>query len=226
MKLKATLIAAATLAVGVISSQAQVYSQNIVGYINVNLTNGFNFVANKLDLDGTGTNNTIQSVIGTNFPTTTTKVLAWDPVSQTYKSVTLLANGWSSGTAGAYVKNALQPGGGVFISVAAPTNFTMVGQLIPQGTNQTVYPSQFQIVSYPWPVSGYLTTNLNYAPNAPIGTSFDTVLQWNPNTQTFVTHKKLASTWQAGSPNLGVTEPFFLLPNQTTTWTNGFAYPQ
>jgi hypothetical protein len=35
MRTKALLIAAAALAAGVISSQAQVYSQNIVGYVNV-----------------------------------------------------------------------------------------------------------------------------------------------------------------------------------------------
>jgi len=222
MKAKTLLIAAATLAVGAITSQAQVYSQNIVGYINVQLTNGFTFVANQLDLDGTGTNNTIQSVIGTNFPTTSTKVLAWDIPSQGFKTVTLFASGWSGGLAGTAVKNALQPGGGVFIQSAVVTNFTIVGQVMPPQTNQTSYASTYQVVSYPWPVSGYLTTNLNYAPNAPIGTTYDQVLQWNVTAQGFVTHKKFAGSWSGGSPNIGVAEPFFLIPNQTTTWTNGF----
>jgi len=40
MKTKALLIAAATLAVGVLSSNAQVYSQNIVGYVNLNAKSG------------------------------------------------------------------------------------------------------------------------------------------------------------------------------------------
>jgi hypothetical protein len=225
MKAKTLLIAAATLAVGAITSQAQVYSQNVVGYINVQLTNGFNLVANQLDLDGTGTNNTIGGVLGTNFPVNTTKVSTWDPATSGYRTVTLLASGWSSGSAGPYIKNAIQPGGSFFVQVASPTNFTIVGTVLPNATNNTVYPSQYQMTAYKWPVSGYLTTNLNYAPNAPIGTTYDTVLQWNPATQGFVTHKKLAATWQAGSPLLGVAEGFFLIPNQSTTWTNGFTIP-
>jgi len=228
MKTKTLLIAAATLAVGVIASQAAVYSANIVGYINVPLTNGYNAFANQLDLDGTGTNNTIQTVIGTNLPVNT-KVYTYDPSISGYRYVTLFASGWSSGAAGPYVKTALQPGGGTFIFIPGSnvsTNVTLVGNVLPPATNNTVYLSQYQMASYRWPVSGYLTTNLNYAPNAPVGTSYDLVLQWNPVTQLFVTHKKFATTWQAGSPNIGVAESFFLIPNQTTTWTNYFPTPQ
>jgi len=43
MRTKTLLIAAAALVAGVISSQAQVYSQNIVGYINLTVTNGAKF---------------------------------------------------------------------------------------------------------------------------------------------------------------------------------------
>jgi hypothetical protein len=225
MKAKTLLIAAATLAVGAITSQAQVYSQNIVGYINVQLTNGFNLVANQLDLDGTGTNNTVQTFMGTNFPVNTTKVLAWDPISQGYKSITLLASGWGSGTAGPFVKAGLQPGKGVFIQVASATNFTMVGQVLSPGTNYTVYPSQYQLASFQWPVAGFLTTNLNYAPNSP-NPNFDKVLTWSAASQSFTTHSKLAGSWQAGSPNIAVAQSFFLLPNQSTTWTNYFVTPQ
>ncbi|HUC86042.1 MAG TPA: hypothetical protein VL970_12670, partial [Candidatus Acidoferrales bacterium] len=60
---KTLLIAAAALAVSVISSRAQVYSQNIVGYINVPETAGaLSLEAPQLDLDGTGTNNTLSSL--------------------------------------------------------------------------------------------------------------------------------------------------------------------
>ena len=45
---KTLLIAAATLAASIISSQAQVYSQNIVGYVNVPAVNGFTVIANPL----------------------------------------------------------------------------------------------------------------------------------------------------------------------------------
>ncbi len=55
MKAKTLLIAAAALAAGVISSQAQVYSANVVGYVNVVLPAGqFVLASNPLD-DGTNT---------------------------------------------------------------------------------------------------------------------------------------------------------------------------
>jgi hypothetical protein len=49
---KTLLIAAAALAAGVISSQAQVYSQNIVGYVNTPVPAGFVNIANPLDASG------------------------------------------------------------------------------------------------------------------------------------------------------------------------------
>jgi len=66
MKTKTLLIAAAALAVGVISSQAQVYSQNIVGYVNKPLPLGFSSVAIPLN-DASGVNyvtNTIPNTGG------------------------------------------------------------------------------------------------------------------------------------------------------------------
>jgi hypothetical protein len=61
---KTLLIAAAALAASVISSQAQVYSQNIVGYVNSPLAAGFVNVANPLDAsDASGVNNSITNVI-------------------------------------------------------------------------------------------------------------------------------------------------------------------
>jgi hypothetical protein len=226
MKAKTLLIAAATLAVGAITSQAQVYSQNIVGYVNVTLTNGFNLVANQLDLDGTGTNNTVYTTVGTNLPTSS-KIYAYDPTLPGYRYITLNANyTWTAGTSGGFVKNNLQPGGSVFVYVpgtGVTTNITFVGTVLQQ-TNATTYPAQYQMVAYPFPEAGYLTTNFNYVANAPTGTptTYDKVLTWNPTTQLFTTHTKLAGSWQGGSPNLGVAQGFFLVPNQTTTWTNGF----
>jgi len=53
MRTKTLLIAAAALAVGVISSQAQpVYSQNIVGYVNSSIAAGFTALNTPLDVAG------------------------------------------------------------------------------------------------------------------------------------------------------------------------------
>ena len=69
-------------------AQSNVYSLNVVGYINVSYTNRFQMVANQLDLDGTGTNNTVQTVFSTNVPGLTT-VYTFTPGSG-YASATLI----------------------------------------------------------------------------------------------------------------------------------------
>jgi hypothetical protein len=63
---KTLLMAAAALAAGVISSQAGVYSANIVGYVNQTLPLGFVNIANPLDIadpSGSGVNNSITNVL-------------------------------------------------------------------------------------------------------------------------------------------------------------------
>jgi hypothetical protein len=55
MRTKALLIAAAALAAGVVSTQAQVYSQNIVGYVNQPLPVGYNNVALPLTISAGNT---------------------------------------------------------------------------------------------------------------------------------------------------------------------------
>jgi len=61
---KTLLIAAAALASSIISSQAQVYSQNIVGYVNSPILPGFNNLANPLDAsDASGINNAITNTV-------------------------------------------------------------------------------------------------------------------------------------------------------------------
>jgi hypothetical protein len=64
MRTKALLIAAAALAVGIITSKAQVYSQNIVGYVNQPVNFGFNTIATPLDSStGNSLTNLIQGIV-------------------------------------------------------------------------------------------------------------------------------------------------------------------
>jgi hypothetical protein len=84
MKTKTLLIAAAALAAGVISSQAQtpVYSANIVGYVNQPLVSGYVNVANPLDLGaGNSLTNVIQNVpVGGSGPLDGALVYIWNGV--------------------------------------------------------------------------------------------------------------------------------------------------
>lgn len=58
---KTLLLAAAALAASVISSNAQVYSQNIVGYVNTQLSVGYNLIANPLTTGATNGANEVFS---------------------------------------------------------------------------------------------------------------------------------------------------------------------
>src|SRR6266403_950334 len=124
MRTKALLCAAGLLAAGAFTAMAQsnVYSLNVVGYVNVSLTNGFTLLANQLDLDGNLTNNTVVGIFSTNFPTLT-QVITFNPSSGGYATATFLANGtWSGGGAGnAAVNVGLRPGAGVWVHIPDPT---------------------------------------------------------------------------------------------------------
>jgi hypothetical protein len=223
MKLKATLIAAATLAVGVISSQAQVYSQNIVGYVNLTITNGFSLIANPLDYDGTGTNNTLYTTLGTNWPNLT-KVYSYTPAGG-YKTATFsTSSGLWTGSAGiAQANQELAPGGGVFISVPGTfsNTITLAGQIYPvkapapgysfSGTNILTISPGFQILSAGFPVSAGIQTGLGYVP-----THLDKVYLYNGgySTKTYNT----GTTWVGGEPTPAVGQAFYLNAVSSTNW--------
>src|SRR5882724_281686 len=161
MRTKTLLLTAAIAMAGIASSLAQgnVYSQNIVGYVNVVLVGGTNFslVANPLD-DGT---NPCASLLAS-LPNKS-QVQVWNPA----------LNGgagdfdFSQKTAGAWSPNlSIPPGTGFFVkpqSAAAITN-TFVGQVIipPGGTNTVALPAlSFRLVGSPVPYAGNLQDPAN-----------------------------------------------------------------
>jgi len=177
MRTKTLLIAAAALAAGLMVSSAQTYSQNVVGYVNLNLGTGFNMVANQLDADGTGTNNTIQGVFSNSLP----------PGSYVYKYVD---NGWvvssyaksghGTGATTNWDSNGIlsaNPGEGLFVQVPSPVTASVVG-IVLQGalSNPNIPPAGgFCLLSAQVPIAGDITTNLDYIPQLN-----DYVFLWNP----------------------------------------------
>jgi hypothetical protein len=171
---KTLLIAAAALAVGVISSQAQaVYSQNVVGYVNVPLTNGvFTILAPALDADGNGTNNTVSSLFTTPSIGDTVYVFngtTYDVMSYIVKGsghpVVYTTNWFNNGTLAA--NYAINPGQSVFYLPSANETVTLTGTVL-QGTNlvNTYFPAagSFQLLSSKVPIAGGLTSVLGYTP--------------------------------------------------------------
>src|SRR6516162_592977 len=92
---KTLLIAAAALAAGVISTQAQVYSQNIVGYCNVTLQGGghYTLCASPFD-DGKGNSGTNWLDPNGTIPNKA-QILTWN--GSTFTGVAKLAGAWTGG---------------------------------------------------------------------------------------------------------------------------------
>jgi hypothetical protein len=223
MKTKTLLIAAAALAAGVMSSQAQVYSQNIVGYVNINLTNGvLTSAATPLDLDGTGTNNTVTTAIGTNLPSGTViyvfngsgyDTLTFAPATKGGTPV------WSNPV------YPLNPGDGYFILPSATTTLTYTGDVL-QGVLTNVYvpaAGSIWLVASQAPLAGGVETTLGYPAN-----SGDVIYIYDAGTSAYNTYtfapasKGGTPVWSPSEPQIAVGQSFWLQTAQTTVWTNVF----
>jgi hypothetical protein len=222
MRTKALLLTAAVFAAGIVTSLAQpyTYSVNIVGYINVTLTNGFTMVANQLHNDLTGTNDTVQSVFGTNLPSGSV-VYAFTGGGYANPAASYTTKGgWGGGVAAANA--ALSSGSGVFVKVPSPVAITLVGNVM-TGTNNVPYVNGFNLLGSPIPQAGLLQADLGYTP-----TSGDVVYQFVPATQQYKNPASQYTTkggWAgAGQPNLSVGEAFFLKSAAVSggTWTRAF----
>ena len=239
MKAKTLLIAAATLAVGVFSSNAQVYSQNIVGYVNIPLTAGqFQIVSPALDADGTGTNNTVSSVFKT--PTIGDTVYAFN--GTTFDTINYAIVGsprtgfqtnWFNGVtvASSYPLN---PGQAVFYLAAANETNTQVGTVI-QGTNllNKVFPGAgvFQLVSSQVTIAGGLTSVLGYQPS--IGDNVYIFNGVNYDTYNFAVvgspRTGFQTNWFNGvvqtEPVLAPGQGAWIQPASNTNWSQTFSAP-
>jgi len=225
MRTKTLLLTAALAAAGALSSMAQsnVYSLNVVGYVNLSLTNGFQMIANQLDFDGTGTNNTLATVFGTNLPSLS-KVYAYNAGTATFSAATYSAASatWIGNTAAA--DSSLQPGGGVFLSIpasaTAPVTVTTVGTVL-QGTLSTPYIAGLNIISSKVPIAGGAGA-LGLTNSA---STLDAVYQFVPAIQTYGpkhTYVATTGTWIGGEPQIAVGESFWYDAHNAGSWTVTF----
>lgn len=200
---KTLLIAVAALAAGIISVEAQVYSQNIVGYYNVTVPkNGFSLVANQLNLDNT---NGISSIFGSGLVSdpnfgNNTQIFLWDSGTQQYQILYYLnaadAAGDGLGSAGFYdsggqfYNNPLPPGGAAFLfnNANSSSNLTVtVMGTVPQQTNVYAIHQGYNLFSIAAPVSTNLVSPLiqfdgTSDPNFGFN---DQILLWDAGTQQY-----------------------------------------
>jgi hypothetical protein len=170
MRTKTLLATAAALAAAVTYSQAQstVYSQNVVGYVNLAIpAGGLTMVANQLD---TGSN-TLDNVFQTGVVSTKSFVLEWNGTGyNTYEYYNcadspLSEPGWYAGATEVGHTNMLAPGQGLFFhnTSASAVTIPTVGQVI-QGTNNYAVPAGLNVFSIPQPLAGEAldAANINF----------------------------------------------------------------
>jgi hypothetical protein len=252
MRTKTLLIASAVaLTAAINSSQAQstVYSANVVGYVNLSVAGAgaYQLYSVALDLDGTGTNNTISTVIGNNVDPGTI-VYAWNQANSDFDALALTISGRGASATTNWVLEGpgggtdptypLNVGEGFFITdpngTVTDTNFTETGNVL-SGTVSNHYVPQtagtYGLVASAIPYGGDLRTNLNY--NATPG---DIVYQWSGttfNAYDYTISGRGASTatnWVLEGPGGGTENPqipvgagFFLVPNSSgESWVETF----
>src|ERR1017187_9011958 len=156
---KTLLIAAAALAASVISSQAQVYSQNIVGYVNIPVPSGsYVLLANPLDAGGTNAAADVISRMVTNPSYDDSVILTFTGGHYAYFQYDQSTPGWLDQNGSPTTAPVLPPGKGFFFNNAGPTtNLTFVGTVVPAvgGTNTITIPNgQYVLIGSALPVGG------------------------------------------------------------------------
>lgn len=160
MRTNTLLLAAAALAGGVLASSAQVYSANVVGYVNTTFDLGATLVCNPLK----ATTNDLNTIIGsapdgifvTTFDSTTGDFSAMSP--------TFYANNGVSGP-GVWDPNlTINPGQGFFVTTSVKFTNTFVGDVM-QGANMPLaIPAGFSLLGSLVPVGGNVTNVMAQIP--------------------------------------------------------------
>lgn len=195
-------------------AQSNVYSLNVVGYVNTVFKGGFNLVANPLNAP----TNTLGALMsGANVPDNT-QVYIWDTVAQDF-----------AGSTPTYVASSktwvpdqtIAPGQGIF--VFAPSGFTntFVGEVLQGSMTNSVSPS-FNAIASPVPIAGAVGLVLTNFP----AIDNDQAFQWDTTAQDFVnssTYVATSKTW-VPSINFGVGEGVFYMFNGSakTNWVRAF----
>lgn len=190
---------------GVTAANAQVYSVNAVGYINVTVAPGFNLIANQL----IPADNTVAALMP--GAPEGTSVYKFDPVTG-YVINTVEFDEWT------VPGMTLMPGEGFWLRNPESTPFTVtfVGE-VPQGTLSTPLVAGFNLVSSQVPQAGLISTDLGL-PN-PEGIS---VYRFSPESGYSISTVEF-DEWSPSEPTIQVGEGIWVRPPEAVTWTRTFS---
>jgi hypothetical protein len=229
MRTKTLLLTAALTAAGVATSMAQVYSVNMVGYINTSVPVGFSMIANHLN---GSPDNKITTVIPA--PPGETAIYKYNRTTQNYDAIFYIEGlGWDDGGLG-LLDMTLGPGEGCFISAPSAFTQTFVGEVAL--TTSVSLQRGFQMVSSALPQS----LQLDGAPNdgvpaAPVGLGVpvangDVVYTFDTTNDNYVFHEYIEGLgWNSDSglpPTPGVGEAFWYVGAEAAgdarTWNRNY----
>ena len=212
MKTKTLVLAAATLTVCALTASAQgnVYSLNIVGYVNVTVSNNYSLVANPLD---NGTGNSMTNLIPATALLNGSKVLLW--TGSGYQTIAKKAGAWPSSPA-------IAPGTGYFVynNASGVLTNTYVGNVpgaVP-GSLTNNLPVGYQLVGTPYPIGGNIqgtgSNSINLPATLPNGSK---VLKWTGSG--YQTLAKKAGAWPSATVNVGEGYFIYNATNIVVPWT-------
>lgn len=185
MRTKSFLAAAALVAAGVLSSQAQsnVYSLNVVGYVNLTVRPGFNLLTAQLKTaSATAEINTVlTNITGLDDGST---FFGWNSTLQTFTEPANYVGtppdgpAWYNADYTALAADTAPRGTAFFINKIGPGNatITLVGE-VPQGANSITVPNNYGFLGDFVPTSQEISTN-----GFPIADG-NTVSTWDPIAQ-------------------------------------------
>jgi hypothetical protein len=163
MRTKLGLLTVALIAAGALPTMAQsnVYSVNVVGYVNITTRPGFNLLANQLTLNPT--TNSIATILNTSAAPGSLQdcqVLKYNKVAANY-SLDIFDGtgffgppGWYDGNTGLPSDRSLNPGEGFFFYNSQSTNVTLtLAGSVPQGSSSVPLTAGFNLVGTVAPVS-------------------------------------------------------------------------
>ncbi|HOP98077.1 MAG TPA: hypothetical protein PLH97_00315 [Verrucomicrobiota bacterium] len=201
MRTKTLLLSAAALVAGLASSVAQsnVYSVNVVGYVNQPMPTGFRIIANPLDAP----TNTLNALLSS--APSGTQLYKWN--GSGYTSSTKLGANWIPDLT-------LVPGEGAFINVTTTFTNTWVGEVL-QGDLTNALPAGLSLVGSMVPQAG-TPEQLELTPDVPSGTQI-----FFFNGTIYESSTKLGAAFLP-TRTINVAQGFFINVPSASEWTRTF----
>ena len=211
-----TLLGMAALAVSALTAVAQsnVYSLNIVGYVNVPVqANKFYMLGNPLD---TMNGNNISNVINLDATFDGTLLYPWTASGYGNAESYIAGFGWFP------AETTLAPGSGFFIQPTAAGTITFVGQVTTSKTQSL--PSGFTMTASAFPASLSLFALGLTGQDGDLVYRFDPVSGYGPAVSYIAGYGWFDGGTDTNGPALNVGEGFFYFNNQATaySWVQNF----